>query len=99
MNWIKEIFAGFQSNPCATLCCLLVVGFAWVYNDMQQINREQRNFMVEMHKSQNLMNESLKELNVRMSNIEHNFTTTPQQLKELIMLLHRQEIGQTQPTE
>jgi hypothetical protein len=99
MNWIKEIFAGFQSNPCATLCCLLVVGFAWVYNDMQSINAEQRSFMVEMHKSQNLMNESLKELNVRMSNIEQNFTTTPQQLKELIMLLHHHEIGQTQPTE
>jgi hypothetical protein len=44
-------------------------------------------------------NKSLKELNVRMSNIEQNFTTTPQQLKELIMLLHHQEIGQTQPTE
>jgi hypothetical protein len=34
-----------------------------------------------------------------MSNIEQNFTTTPQQLKELIMLLHHHEIGQTQPTE
>lgn len=97
MNWIKEIFAGFQSNPCATLCCLLVVGFGWVYNDMQQINREQRNFMVEMHKSQNLMNESLKELNVRMSNIEHNFTTTPEQLRELILILHQQEFKK--PTE
>lgn len=91
MNWIKEIFSGFQNNPCATLCCLLVVGFGWVYNDMQQINREQRNFMVEMHKSQNLMNESLKELNVRMSNIEHNFTTTPEQLRELILILHQQD--------
>jgi hypothetical protein len=97
MSWIKEVFAGFQSNPCATLCCLLVVGFGWVYNDMQQINREQRNFMVEMHKSQNLMNESLKELNVRMSNIEHNFTTTPEQLRELILILHQQEFKK--PTE
>jgi hypothetical protein len=97
MNWIKEIFAGFQNNPLATLCCLLVVGFGWVYNDMQQINREQRNFMVEMHKSQNLMNESLKELNVRMSNIEHNFTTTPEQLRELILILHQQEFKK--PTE
>lgn len=97
MSWIKEIFTGFQNNPLATLCCLLVVGFGWVYNDMQQINREQRNFMVEMHKSQNLMNESLKELNVRMSNIEHNFTTTPEQLRELILILHQQDFKQ--PTE
>jgi hypothetical protein len=97
MSWIKEVFTGFQNNPLATLCCLLVVGFGWVYNDMQQINREQRNFMVEMHKSQNLMNESLKELNVRMSNIEHNFTTTPEQLRELILILHQQEFKK--PTE
>lgn len=97
---IKEIYNGFATNPLATLCMLLVVGFGWVYHDMQKINSEQRVFMTEMNKSQQLMNESLRELNVRMSNIEHNFTTTPEQLRELILLLHSQQVKKSNhPTE
>lgn len=89
---INEIFTGFKESPLATLCVLLVVGFCFVYNDLRSINAEQRVFISEMQKSQNLMNESLQELNIRMENIEHNFTTTPAQLKELILLLHKQEL-------
>lgn len=88
----KEIFTGFKESPLATLCVLLVVGFCFVYNDLRSINAEQRAFLTEMQKSQHLMNESLQELNIRMENIEHNFTTTPAQLKELILLLHKQEV-------
>lgn len=88
----KDIFTGFKESPLATLCVLLVVGFCFVYNDLRSINAEQRAFLTEMQKSQHLMNESLQELNMRMSNIEHNFTTTPAQLKELILLLHKQEV-------
>lgn len=89
---ISEVFGGFKEAPLAMLCVLLVGAFAWVYNDMREINAEQRIFMTKLHDSQVLMSESLKELNVRMSNIESNFRTTPDQLKELIMLLHKSEL-------
>lgn len=88
-NLMKEIYQGFITNPIATLCVLLVAGFVFVYNDLRCINAEQRAFMTEMSKTQQQMNESLQVLNVRMGNIEQNFQTTPQQLKELILLLHK----------
>ena len=87
---ISEVFSGFKEAPLAMLCVLLVGAFAWVYNDMRDINSEQRQFMTKLHESQVLMSESLKELNVRMTNIENNFQTTPAQLKELILLLHKE---------
>lgn len=88
----REIFLGFKNSPLATLCVLLVIGFAFIYNDLRDINAEQRQFMNRLHDSQVLMNENLTALNLRMTHIENNFTTTPQQLKDLIMLLHRQDI-------
>jgi hypothetical protein len=88
----KEIFLGFKNSPLATLCVLLVAGFAFIYNDLRDINAEQRQFMNKLHDSQVLMNENLTALNLRMTNIESNFKTTPEQLKELILLLHRQDI-------
>ena len=87
---VKEIYNAFKDSPLATLCVLLVAGFAWIYQDLRDINAEQRQFMTKLHESQVLMSESLKELNVRMTNIEQNFQTTPQQLKELILLLHKE---------
>lgn len=90
----KEIFLGFKNSPLATLCVLLVGGFAFIYSDLRDINAEQRQFMNKLHDSQVLMNENLTALNLRMTHIEQNFTTTPQQLKELIMLLHSKEIGE-----
>lgn len=89
---LKDIFIGFKDSPLAMLCMLLVCGFAWIYNDMRNIIFEQRDFLVKMHQTQMLMNESLKELNVRMNNIETNFRTTPEQLKELILILHKHDI-------
>lgn len=59
---------------------------------MRNIIFEQRDFLVKMHQTQMLMNESLKELNVRMNNIETNFRTTPEQLKELILILHKHDL-------
>lgn len=91
---ISEIYRGFKESPLATLCVLLVCGFCFVYNDLRNINAEQRQFLTEMQKSQYLMNESLQELNLRMENIERNFTTTPDQIKELIMLLHKHDIAE-----
>lgn len=91
-NFLKDIFVGFKESPIATLCLLLVCGFAWIYNDLTAVTESQREFMHKMHESQVLMNKSLHELNVRMSNIEQNFQTTPQQLKELILLLHHEEL-------
>lgn len=88
----KEIFLGFKNSPLATLCVLLVGGFAFIYSDLRDINAEQRQFMNKLHDSQVLMNENLTALNLRMTNIESNFKTTPEQLKELILLLHRQDI-------
>lgn len=87
---VKEIYNAFKDSPLATLCVLLVAGFAWIYQDLRDINAEQRQFMTKLHESQVLMSESLKELNVRMTNIEQNFQTTPGQLKELILLLHKE---------
>ena len=87
---VKEIYNAFKDSPLATLCVLLIAGFAWIYQDLRDINAEQRQFMTKLHESQVLMSESLKELNVRMTNIEQNFQTTPQQLKELILLLHKE---------
>ena len=87
---VKEIYNAFKDSPLATLCVLLVAGFAWIYQDLRDINAEQRQFMTKLHESQVLMSESLKELNLRMTNIEQNFQTTPQQLKELILLLHKE---------
>lgn len=92
MKIFTDIFNGFKDNPLATLCCLLVIGFAWIYNDMTSLITEQRAFIKEMQQSQHLMNEGLKELNLRMSNIESNFKTTPEQLKELILLLHKKDM-------
>lgn len=96
---VKEIYNAFKDSPLATLCVLLVAGFAWIYQDLRDINAEQRHFMGKLHESQVLMSESLKELNVRMTNIEQNFKTTPDQLRELILLLHRQEINKANGTE
>lgn len=93
---VSEVYKGFKDGPLAMLCVLLVGAFIWVYNDMREINAEQRQFMGKLHESQVLMSESLKELNVRMSNIESNFKTTPDQLKELIMLLHKSELNNEQ---
>lgn len=87
----RDIFEGFKNSPIATLCVLLVMGFAFIYNDMRDINAEQRVFMSKLHESQVLMSENLKELNLRMSSIESNFKTTPDQLKELILLLHNEK--------
>ena len=87
---VKEIYNAFKDSPLATLCVLLVAGFAWIYQDLRDINAEQRQFMTKLHESQVLMSESLKELNVRMTNIESNFRTSPEELKSLIMLLHGQ---------
>ena len=87
---VKEIYNAFKDSPLATLCVLLIAGFAWIYQDLRDINAEQRAFMTKLHESQVLMSESLKELNLRMTNIEQNFQTTPQQLKELILLLHKE---------
>lgn len=96
---VKEIYNAFKDSPLATLCVLLVAGFAWIYQDLRDINAEQRQFMTKLHESQVLMSESLKELNVRMTNIEQNFQTTPEQLRELILLLHRQDINKANGTE
>lgn len=96
---LKEIYNGFKEAPLAILCMLLVAGFAFIYNDLRDLNAEQRKFMTNLHDSQVLMSESLKELNIRMTNIESNFKTTPEQLRELILLLHRQEINKADGTE
>lgn len=85
---LKEIYNGFKEAPLAILCMLLVAGFAFIYNDLRELNAEQRKFMTNLHDSQVLMNESLKELNIRMTNIEHNFSTSPDEIRRLILLLH-----------
>lgn len=84
----KEIFLGFKNSPLATLCVLLVGGFAFIYSDLRDINAEQRQFMNKLHDSQVLMNENLTALNLRMTHIEQNFTTSPDEIRQLILLLH-----------
>ena len=84
----KEIFLGFKNSPLATLCVLLVAGFAFIYSDLRDINAEQRQFMNKLHDSQVLMNENLTALNLRMTHIEQNFTTSPDEIRQLILLLH-----------
>lgn len=67
---LKDIFSGFKESPLATLCVLLTAGFAWIYNDLQQLNEEQRSFIRNVQQTQVLINESLIELNLRLENIE-----------------------------
>lgn len=68
---VKDIFLGFKDSPAATLCVLLTVGFGWIYNDLQQLNEEQRSFIKNVQQTQVLINESLIELNLRLQNIEN----------------------------
>ena len=75
-----------KTHPLPLYVCYWLQGFAWIYQDLRDINAEQRQFMTKLHESQVLMSESLKELNVRITNIEQNFQTTPAQLKELIFV-------------
>lgn len=70
-HFLKDIFLGFKDSPCATLCCLLTIGFGFVYQDLQQLNEEQRSFIRNVQQTQVLINESLIELNLRLQNIEN----------------------------
>lgn len=67
---VKDIFMGFKESPLATLCVLLTAGFGWIYNDLQNLNEEQRSFIRNVQETQVLINESLIELNLRLENIE-----------------------------
>lgn len=49
---LKEIYNGFAVNPLAIICTLLVGGFCFIYNDLRNINAEQRKFLTDMQKTQ-----------------------------------------------